>query len=63
MARFPIPLLLPCEILLQLVEMLPPEAVVCLVCTCSYMRGLYCEDAIYPTETLWHALLEKVVQR
>ena len=55
--RYPIPLLLPCEILLQLIELMSPEAAVCLVCSCKYMRGLYCEDATYPTENLWHSLL------
>ena len=58
-ARFPIPLLLPCEILLIVAEMLPPEACACLVNCCSYMRGLYCEDGTFATEQLWGALLRR----
>ena len=58
-ARFPIPLLLPCEILLIVAEMLPPEACACLVNCCSYMRGLYCEDGTFATEQLWNALLRR----
>jgi hypothetical protein len=58
-ARFPIPLILPCEILLIVAEMLPPEACACLVNCCSYMRGLYCEDGTVATEQLWAALLRR----
>lgn len=58
-ARFPIPLILPCEILLIVAEMLPPEACACLVNCCSYMRGLYCEDGTFATEQLWAALLRR----
>ena len=58
-ARFPIPLILPCEILLIIAEMLPPEACACLVNCCSYMRGLYCEDGTFATEQLWAALLRR----
>lgn len=57
--RLPIPLLLPCEILLQLVDLLPPESAVCLVCACKYMRRLYCNDVSYPTDFLWEALLAR----
>ena len=55
--RFPIPILLPCEIVMDLVERLSPEAAVRLVCCCQYMRGLYCEDGIFPTDDLWASLL------
>ncbi len=57
--RLPIPLLLPCEVLLQVAEYLPPESVVALVCCCKYMAGLYCEDGTRPTEHLWNALLAR----
>ena len=57
--RFPIPLLLPCEILLKVVDDMPPEAAVCLVCTCKHMRGLYSEDGIYPSDALWTSLLAR----
>ena len=57
--RYPIPLLLPCEILLIICEMLPPEACACLINCCSYMRGLYCEDGTFATEQLWVALLRR----
>ena len=57
--QYPIPLLLPCEILLIICEMLPPEACACLINCCSYMRGLYCEDGTFATEQLWVALLRR----
>ena len=57
--HFPIPLALPVEILLGLFEMLPPEAVVSLVCCCRYMHGLYCEDGTFATDQLWDALLRR----
>ena len=58
-ARYPIPLLLPCEILLIVCEMLPPEACACLVNCCKFMHGLYCEDGSVWTEQLWNALLRR----
>jgi len=57
--RFPIPLALPCELALGLFEMLPPETVVCLVCCCWYMYGLYCEDGTFASDQLWDALLRR----
>ena len=58
-ARLPIPLLLPCEILLQIAEWLNPESVVAVVCCCKYMCGLYCEDGTFNTEQLWNHLLQR----
>lgn len=58
-ARFPIPLVLPCEILLGVIEMLPPESAVSLVCTCWYMRGLYCEEGTFVADQFWDQLLRR----
>jgi len=59
MTRLPIPLMLPCEILLGILEMLPPEAVVSLVCCCWYMHGLYCEEGTFAADQLWSHLLKR----
>lgn len=58
-ARFPIPLYLPCEILLLVIDELPPEAAVCLLCACKDVRTLYCDDSIYPSNTVWRSLLSR----
>ena len=55
--RYPIPLALPCELFLGLCDLLPPEAVVALVCCSSYMRALYCEEGTFAADQLWHHLL------
>jgi len=58
-SRFPIPLALPCELVLCIFEMLPPEAVVSLVCCCWYMHGLYCEEGTFAADQLWAHLLKR----
>lgn len=59
-SRFPIPLALPCEIMLAIFQMLPPEAAVSLVCCCRYMHGLYCDDeGTFPADQLWDQLLRR----
>jgi hypothetical protein len=59
-SRFPIPLALPCEIMLAILEMLPPESAVSLVCCCRYMHGLYCDDeGTFPADQLWDHLLRR----
>ena len=58
-SRFPIPLALPCEIMLAIFEMLPPESAVSLVCCCWYMNGLYCEEGTFPADELWAQLLRR----
>ena len=57
--RFPIPLALPCEIMLGVFEMLPPEAVVSVVCCCWYMHGLYTEEGTFAADQLWDHLLKR----
>ena len=57
--RLPIPLMLPCEIFDLVVQQLPPEAVVRLICSCRYLRGLYCENGSDVTNGLWEALLRR----
>jgi hypothetical protein len=57
--KFPIPLALPCEIMLGIFEMLPPESAVSLVFCCWYMRGLYCEEGTFPADQLWAQLLRR----
>ena len=58
-ARFPIPLVLPIEIMLGIFEMMPPEAVVAAICTCWYMHGLYCEEGTFAADELWKHLLAR----
>lgn len=57
--RFPIPLALPCEIMLGIFEMMPPESVVAVVCCCWYMHGLYCEEGTFAADELWKHLLAR----
>ena len=57
--RFPIPLALPCEIMLGVFEMLPPEAAVAVVCCCWYMHGLYCEEGTFAADQLFAHLLKR----
>lgn len=58
-SRFPIPLALPCEIMLGVMEMLPPESVVAVVCCCQYMHGLYTEEGTFVADQLWDQLLRR----
>lgn len=39
--------------------MLPPESAVSLVCTCWYMRGLYCEEGTFVADQFWDQLLRR----
>ena len=58
-ARFPIPLALPCEIMLAIFEMLPPESAVSVVCCCQYMQALYCEEGTFFADQFWDGLLRR----
>ena len=40
-------------------ELMPPESVVCLVCCCSYMRAIYCEEGTFASDQLWKHLLKR----
>ena len=56
---FPIPLGLPCDIFLGIVQMLPPESVVSVICCCKDMHSLYCKDDLYCADNLWEGLLSR----